>query len=150
MDIILRAPDDATINAGFQALGAWRAAQTLPDGTTIPACPITQGVQKDGQQFFVLVWGQLSVPKRSPDGWTSAQSTDALGNPVTTWTPNGPVMTQANAMGGTSPVMQPYGTDWYVVLRWLGDNPPAWPAGITVVDRNTLNPDVIAALPAIA
>lgn len=145
MDMILRAADEATINAGFQALGAWREATK-----DTPAGPITQQSLKDGQAYFIVLWGQLMVPKRSPAGWTTEQSVNAMGRTVTTWTPNGEIITEANAMGGTSRVMEPYDDKFYCVLRWQGDSPPTMPNGIDLVDPETLNPDVRAALPQIA
>lgn len=149
-DFILRAPDLATVNAGFQSLGAWREESKQPDGTVIPAGPITQGVTKSGQQWFIVVCGQLYVPKRKPDGWTYTQTKNEMGQVITTWKPNGPVVTTKDTNGNLVPVMQPYGTDLYGVLRWLGDTPPKWPKGVSVVDRDTLNPDVLAALTVIA
>ena len=145
MDMILRADSEATINAGFQALGAWREATK-----DTPAGPITQQLLKDGQAYFIVLWGQIMVPQRSPAGWTSAQSTDEMGRTITTWTPNGEVVTEQNAMGGQSRVMEPHDSGFYCVLRWQGDNPPAMPLGIVQIDPETLNPDARAALPQIA
>lgn len=144
-DFILRAVDEITINAAFQALGAWHEATE-----NAPAGPITQGRTADGQQWFIVLWGGLSVPTRSPAGWTATSTTDAMGQPITNWTANGVIVTAADGMGNQVPVMPPYDAKFYCVLRWLGDNPPTWPAGIEQIDPSGLDPDVRVALPQIA
>lgn len=144
-DMILRADTEEIINAGFRTLGAWREATK-----DTPAGPIMQQLLKDGQSYFIVMCGQISVPQRSPAGWTSTKSTDAMGRPTVTWKANGEIVMAKDAQGNLSRVMQPYDTGFWCVMRWLGDNPPSLPPGVVAVDRATLNPDVLVGLVQIA
>ena len=141
-DLIIRADTQAVMDAAFQVLGAWDSVNNKP---------ITQGITSDGQQWFCVFAGGgngvVMVPERNPAGWTSTTVNNAMGQPVTTWKPNGPVVTQT-VNGVTSTVMQAYDTGFWAMIRWLGANPPQFPTGI--VAMTGLNPDVMAGLTVIA
>jgi hypothetical protein len=142
VDYIIRAASQAAMVQGLLTLGLVPGATAI---TTKFTSPYLQGTDSKGDQWFVVHaaggTGSVMVPTRNPAGWTS--STDANGN--VTWTAKGPVVT-TTVNGLPVPTMAAYDTGFWCVMRWLGPNPPVFPASVVVQPANTLNPDVMAGI----